>query len=77
MGRNTWVHESNSRNLSVKLSLTQLSKNALSSFLCLCLFFNKINKKGRTGPALELTGEGVEKGGAGWRNDPNNVCTCE
>jgi hypothetical protein len=26
MGFNTWVHESNSRNLSVSLSLTQLAK---------------------------------------------------
>jgi hypothetical protein len=32
MGCNTWVHESNSRNLSVLLSLTQLAK-------MLCLFY--------------------------------------
>jgi hypothetical protein len=33
MGHNTWVHESNSRNLSVKLSLTQLAK-----MLCLLYY---------------------------------------
>jgi hypothetical protein len=39
MGCNIWVHESNSRNISVQLSLT--SKGALSFLLYTCLFFNK------------------------------------
>jgi hypothetical protein len=60
--------------LGISVQLSSTSKNALSFLLCLCLFFNKISHKGRTGrTCLELRwgGEG------GWRNDPNNVCTCE
>jgi hypothetical protein len=47
------------------------SKNALSSLLCLCLLFNKIRDKGRTGSAWKQDG-----GGRG-RNDSNNIHTCE
>jgi hypothetical protein len=77
MGCNTWAHESNVRNLCIAV-LNSTSKNALSSLLCLGLFFNKISDKGRTGPAWNCGGEGgrVEVGVRG-RNDPNNVCTCE
>jgi hypothetical protein len=62
------------------------SKTTLSSLLCLCLFFNKIKDKGRTGSAWkqwEERGDGEGGGGRGWereaegRDDSNNVCTCE
>jgi hypothetical protein len=43
----------------------------LSSYY-LCLLFNKIGEKGRTGSVWER-GRGEEGG----RNDPNNVCTYE
>jgi hypothetical protein len=46
--------------------LNSTSKNALSSLLCLCLFFNKISDKGRTGPAWNWVGvESGRKGGEG------------
>jgi hypothetical protein len=49
--------------------LYSTSKNALSSSLCLCLFFNKINDKGRTGSAWKWGGgewgEIVKEGGSG------------
>jgi hypothetical protein len=66
MGCNTRVHESNSRNLSVQLSLT--SKNALSFLLCLCLFFNKISHRAeRDLPGTEEArgGRVGERGGVG------------
>jgi hypothetical protein len=48
------------------------------SFLLLCLLFNKIRDKGRTGSAWKPGREGERvEAGAGGRNDPNNVCTCE
>jgi hypothetical protein len=43
------------------------------------IFFYKIGDKGRTG-CLEVRGMGVrvkEGDTGGWRNDPNNVHTCE
>jgi hypothetical protein len=45
----------------------------------LCLLFNKIRDKDRTGSAWKQEGEGEEGGkwGEGKRNDPNNVCTSE
>jgi hypothetical protein len=39
------VHESNDRNLSVQLSLSQLAKTLCLSYYCLCLLFNKIGEK--------------------------------
>jgi hypothetical protein len=78
MGGNTWVHESNSRNLSVYLSLTQLAKT-----LCLPYYAYVISSTKLVIRAEEnLPGsEGRRWGGwerrTGWRNDPNNVCTCE
>jgi hypothetical protein len=51
-----FVHGSNARNLSVQLSLFSTSKNALSFLLCLCLLFNKIGDKGRTGSAWKQGG---------------------
>jgi hypothetical protein len=41
------------------------------SYYCLCLLFNKIGEKGRTGFCLEVRGEWR----TGGRNDANNVCT--
>jgi hypothetical protein len=35
--------------ISVLLSLSQLAKTLSLSYFCLCLFFNKIGEKGRTG----------------------------
>jgi hypothetical protein len=76
MGHNTCVHKSNARNISIAI-LNSTSKNALSSSLCLCLLFNKISDKGKQDlPGTEGV-RGREGGGAGWRNDPNNVCRCE
>jgi hypothetical protein len=65
--------------ISVIAVLNSTSKNALSSLLSLCLFFNKVRDKGRTGSAWKGGGEGgIGWGrGAGERYDPNNVCTCE
>jgi hypothetical protein len=41
MGHNTWVHESNSRNLSVYLSLTQLAKTLFLSYYAFVLSSTK------------------------------------
>jgi hypothetical protein len=49
------------------------------NFSSLCLLFNKIRDKSRTGSAWKRGGVGSR----GWgqetegRNDPSNVCTCE
>jgi hypothetical protein len=82
---NTYVHESNARNLPVQLSLSQLAKTLCPSYYCLYSVFNKIRDKGRTVSAWKLGGSGGEGvgvgkrrgGGAGGRNDPNTVCTYE
>jgi hypothetical protein len=42
------------------------------SYYCLCLLFDKIGDKGRTGSAWKQGGCGERKG---VRNGPNNVCT--
>jgi hypothetical protein len=41
----------------------------LSSLLCLCLFFNKIRDKGRTGPAWNGVEEGRKGRGEGQGGD--------
>jgi hypothetical protein len=41
----------------------------LSFLLCLCLFFNKITEKGRTGPAWKGRGERGEGWGRGHRGE--------
>jgi hypothetical protein len=46
----------------------------MSFLLCLCVLFNKIRDKGRTGSAWKQGGWG--EGGRG-ENDPNNACRCE
>jgi hypothetical protein len=78
MGHNTWVHESNSSNLSVQLSLTQLAKPLYLPYYAQVFSSTKLVIRGEQ----DLPGTEGEKGegwgrSAGWRNDPNNVCTCE
>jgi hypothetical protein len=60
MGCNTHIHESIARNLSVLLSLSQISKNAISFLLSLTYFlFNKTGEQeGRTGSAWNWQGVG-------------------
>jgi hypothetical protein len=61
MGRNTWVHETNSRNLSVQLSLTQVAK-----MLCLSYYasvFSSTKSVTRAEWDLPETEEGR---GEGW-----------
>jgi hypothetical protein len=70
------MHGSNARNLSVKLFLSQASKNAMS-FLLLLMF--SLQQKLRTGRYREVQ---VLPGscGEGWEGDPNNnthVSKCE
>jgi hypothetical protein len=50
------VHGSNASNLSLLLSLSQLAKMLWLSYYCLCLLFNKIGEKGRTGSTLKEGG---------------------
>jgi hypothetical protein len=46
------------------------------SYYCLCLLFNKIGEKGKTGSAGSKGVRRERKAvGVGGRNDPNNVCT--
>jgi hypothetical protein len=72
------VQGSNAWNLSVYISLSQLAKTLCLSYYCLCLLFNKIGEKGRTGSAWEQGGCGEREGARGrGRNDPNNVCAYE
>jgi hypothetical protein len=48
------------------------------SYYYLCLLFNKIGEKGRTGSAWKNGGAGEKEGVvAGGRDGPNNVCTYE
>jgi hypothetical protein len=56
---------SNARNLSVKLSLSQVAKTLCLSYYCLCLLFNKIRDKGRTGSASKRVGVEGEGGDGG------------
>jgi hypothetical protein len=60
------VHGNNARNLSVcYTSLSQLAKMLCLSYYCLCLLFNKIGGKGRTGFAWKQGGLGGEGGVGG------------
>jgi hypothetical protein len=48
------------------------------SYYCLFLLFNGTGEKHRTGFAWKGVGKNEELGaGAGGRNDPNKLCTCE
>jgi hypothetical protein len=64
------VHGSNARNLSVYLSLSQTSKNAMSFLLSLVFSSAKSKKEGWNGFCLEV-------GVGGRERCPNNVYTCE
>jgi hypothetical protein len=81
MGCNTFVHESNARNLSIQLSLTQLAK-----MLCLPYYayvFSSTKLEIRAEQVLPGSQWGGDEGerewgkGVGGRNNPNNVRTCE
>jgi hypothetical protein len=71
------VHGSNSRNLSVKLSLSQLLAKTL--FLIIAYVFSSTKLEKRAEQVLsgreEGRGESVE--GTGGRSSPNSVCTYE
>jgi hypothetical protein len=79
MGHNTRVHENNSRNLSVQLSLTQLAKKLCLPYYAYILYSTK--SVIRAEQDLLKTEGGREAGrvgeGVGWRYDPKNICTCE
>jgi hypothetical protein len=56
----------------------KLAKMLCLSYYLLCLLFNKIGKKGRTGSACKRGEWGGERGvGPGGREGPNNLCTYE
>jgi hypothetical protein len=80
VGYNTHVHGSNTVNLSVQLSLSLTSKNAIS-FLLSLMFSHQKNWKTRGQNSLGLEGEGLGMVGAGqgaWgRGGPSNVYTYE
>jgi hypothetical protein len=59
------MHGSNTRNLSVQLSLSQTSKNAMFFLLSLMVFF------------FYKIGEQEERGRRGRRGGTNNVYTCK
>jgi hypothetical protein len=78
MGRNTWVHESNSRNLSVYLSLTQVAKTLCPPYYAYVISSTKsVIRAEQDLPGTEGGGEERWEKRARWRNDPNNVYTCE
>jgi hypothetical protein len=64
MSHNTWVHESNSRNLSVQLSLTQLAKTLSLPYYTNVISSTKLVTKaeqdlpGAEGERGRLVGEG-------------------
>jgi hypothetical protein len=78
---NTYVHESNARNLPVQLSLSQLAKTFGPSYYYLYSLFNEIRDKGKQflpgREGVKGEWEGVEEkvmgGGVGGRNDQNIV----
>jgi hypothetical protein len=57
----------------------KLAKTLCISYYCLCLFFDNIGKKGKTGSAWKQWGWRMREGAgdAVGRNGPNNVCTDE
>jgi hypothetical protein len=84
MGCNTRVHGSNARNISVQLSLTQLAKTLCLPYYAYVFSSTKLVIKAEQDlPGTEGEREGGGEEGRGWgrgageRNDPNNVFTCE
>jgi hypothetical protein len=78
MDHNTWVHESNSKNLSVYLSLTQLAKTLCLPYYAYVFSSAKLMIRAEQDlPETERGGGEGRRRGAGERIDPNNVCTCE
>jgi hypothetical protein len=75
LGFNTFVHGSNATNLSVELSLTQLTKKLCLSYYAYVFSSPKLEIRAEQVLPGSEGGEGV--GGNQRRNDPNNVCTCE
>jgi hypothetical protein len=64
--------------ISVYRSLSLLAITLCLSYYFLCLLFNKIGEKGRTGLPGSKGDGGINRvGGQGGRNDQNNVCTYE
>jgi hypothetical protein len=61
-GCDTFVHESNARNISVYLSLSHLAKILCLSYYCLFLLFNGTGEKLRTGSACKGGGREGEWG---------------
>jgi hypothetical protein len=55
---NTYVHESNAKNLPVKLYLFKLAKTLGPSYYCLHSVFNKIRDKGKIVSAWKQGGGG-------------------
>jgi hypothetical protein len=78
MGCNTCVHESNARNISVQLFLTQLAKMLGLPFYAYVFSSTKLEIRAeQVLPLSEGEGEEGGKGGQGRRYDPNNAYTCE
>jgi hypothetical protein len=78
MGSNTFVHESNARNFSVYLSLTELAKTFCLPYYAYMFSSTRLDIRAEhvLPGSEEGMGESVGLGGGG-RNDPNNVHTCE
>jgi hypothetical protein len=71
------MHESNARNFSVWLSLSQARKNGMSFLLFLMIFLQQKLKKKRAEQDLPGSEWDWEKGGRKWtaggKDGPNNV----
>jgi hypothetical protein len=63
VGCNTQVHGSNARNLSVELSLSQASKNAMPFLLSLMFSLQQNWRRGQNRSFLEASGVGGVGGG--------------
>jgi hypothetical protein len=72
------VYGNNARNLSVYLSLSQASKNAMSFLLSHVFSLTKLKRTEQVLPGSEEVGGKEKRGlGAGGRDGPNNVYTYE
>jgi hypothetical protein len=63
--------------ISVELILSQPAKTLCLSYYCLCLLFNKLEKRAEHVLLGSEWGGGEEGDGSRGRNGPNNVCTYE